>query len=391
MDTVAIIGTQWGDEGKGKIVDTISENSNYCVRFQGGSNAGHTIIANNKTFKLRLTPSGVIQGAIGIVGSGCVVNLDVLEQEITNLELPKEKLLLDNKSTLILPLYLRIDSEREEKRNKPIGTTKNGIGVAYEQKASRSAFRAEDLKNPSVWVDKARGVVTRYFSDKEAMNREVDEIITYLSHHASFFKERIKDTGEILHQAFLRGERVVIEGAQGTLLDITHGTYPFVTSSTTISGGISAGIGCALPRNSEIIGVTKAYCTRVGAGEFPSEETGEIEKLLQTKGKEIGVVTGRRRRCGWLNLDELKYAHRLNGFTQIAITKVDVLDDFEQVKVLVDGEFVAFEGWENSSNATSYSDLHPNLKKYLSYIEGQVGVKIGIVSTGPRREDTIFV
>jgi len=391
MSTVAVIGTQWGDEGKGKIVDTISESSNYCVRFQGGSNAGHTIIANNKTFKLRLTPSGVIQGAIGIVGSGCVVNLDVLEQEITSLELPKEKLLLDNKSTLILPLYLRIDSEREEKRNKPIGTTKNGIGVAYEQKASRSAFRAEDLKNPSVWVDKARGVVTRYFSDKETINREVDEIITHLSHHASFFKERIKDTGEILHQAFLREERVVIEGAQGTLLDITHGTYPFVTSSTTISGGISAGIGCALPRNSEIIGVTKAYCTRVGAGEFPSEEEGEIEKLLQTKGKEIGVVTGRRRRCGWLNLDELKYAHRLNGFTQIAITKVDVLDDFEQVKVLVNGELVAFEGWENSSNATSYSDLHPNLKKYLSYIEGQVGVKIGIVSTGPRREDTIFV
>lgn len=392
MPATAIIGSQWGDEGKGKIVDAISEESDYCVRFQGGSNAGHTIITNGQTFKLRLTPSGVLQGATGVIGSGCVVNLDVLKKEIVDLNLTEEKLILDKKSTIILPLYMKVDTLREEKRDKPIGTTKNGIGVAYEQKASRSAFRAEDLLNPDVWVDKAKNIVERYISnntDKTKVNEEVDNIVIYLSQHSLFFKDRIKDAGEILHQAFIENKRVVIEGAQGTLLDVTHGTYPFVTSSTTISGGISSGIGCALPRNSEIIGVTKAYCTRVGAGEFPSEEEGEMENLLQTKGKEIGVVTGRRRRCGWLNLDELKYAHRLNGFTQIAITKVDVLDDFETVKLMSKGKYIEFQGWSETKHVKSFESLHPNLKSYLRFIEDEVGVRVGIISTGADREDII--
>ena len=390
MSTVAVIGSQRGGEGKGKIVDSISEGSDYCVRFQGGSNAGHTIITKGQTFKLRLTPSGVIQGATGIVGSGCVVNLDVLQKEILDLKLQPHQLYLDKKATIILPLYIRVDTERESRRNKPIGTTKNGIGVAYEQKASRSAFRVEDLETPETWVDKAKNIASRYLSDKEEINEEIDNIVVYLSKHSTFFFDHIKDTGEILHQAFLEKKKVIIEGAQGTLLDISHGSYPFVTSSTTIAGGISAGIGCALPRNSEIVGVTKAYCTRVGAGVFTSEETGEIESLLQTRGKEIGVVTGRRRRCGWLNLDDLRYAHRLNGFTQIAITKVDVLDGFEKIKAMLNGEYVEFEGWDNTKHVRDYESLHPNLKEYLKFIEEKVGVKVGIISTGADREDIIL-
>ena len=329
MSVTIIIGSSFGDEGKGKITDYLSQASDFCVRFQGGANAGHTIKIQDKTYKLRLTPSGVLQGAVGILGAGTAINLGVLRKEISELGLDSNNIIIDKKATLILPCYIKEDEKKETLRKEwgetPIGTTKNGIGIAYQHKALRIAFRAEDILNPDVWVKKARVIVESLSpASKEEKTRKVEEIVTYLSVESWFWKGFIYDCGEILQEAFWEENKVVIEGAQGTLLDITHGTYPFVTSSTTISGGVSAGIGSAIPRNSEIIGVTKAYCTRVGAGEFISEADEENSNLLRTIGEEYGVVTGRNRRCGWLNLDELRYAHRLNGFTQLALTKVDV-------------------------------------------------------------------
>jgi adenylosuccinate synthase len=394
-EIIIVIGGQWGDEGKGKIVDYLSQNADFCVRFQGGANAGHTIKIQDETYKLRLTPSGVLQGALGIIGAGTVINLDVLEKEISELSLNPNNVIIDKKAILILPCYIKEDEDKEILRKEwgetPIGTTKNGIGIAYQHKALRIAFRVEDILNPDIWVKKARVIVESLSSaTKKENTKKVEDIVEYMSEKNLFWKDYIYDCGEILHEAFASDNKVVIEGAQGTLLDITHGTYPFVTSSTTISGGVSAGIGCAIPRNSEIIGVTKAYCTRVGAGEFISEAKEEYSNMLRSIGEEYGVVTGRNRRCGWLNLDELRYAHRLNGFSQLALTKVDVLDGFENVYYYMDGELKSHNGWDNTKGVISYSKLPPNLKSYIHLIEEVVGVRITIISTGSRREDTIL-
>ena len=394
MSVIIIIGGSFGDEGKGKMTDYLSQGSDFCVRFQGGANAGHTIKIQDKTYKLRLTPSGVLQGALGILGAGTVINLDVLAKEISELGLNSSNIIIDKKATLILPCYIKEDEKKEILRKEwgetPIGTTKNGIGIAYQHKALRIAFRAEDILNPDVWAKKARVIVESLSpASKEEKTKKVEEIVTYMSEKSWFWEEYIYDCGEILHEAFASGNKVVIEGAQGTLLDITHGTYPFVTSSTTISGGVSAGIGCAIPRNSEIIGVTKAYCTRVGAGEFVSEADEEDSNLLRTIGEEYGVVTGRNRRCGWLNLDELRYAHRLNGFTQLALTKVDVLDGFKSLYYYVDGELKSHPGWDDSKGETNYENLHRNLKSYIRLIEEAIGVRVTLISTGSKRENTI--
>jgi adenylosuccinate synthase len=393
---IAVIGGQWGDEGKGKIVDFLSDNADYCIRFQGGSNAGHTIIFDGNTYKLRLLPSGVLRGSKGVLGAGMAINLDVLQGEFDMLckmigyEEASKRVMIDHRAHLILPIHIQVDTEREEKSSNRIGTTRNGIGVCYEDKARRIGLRVGDLLDPSTWDEKVKLIAEAHGGYSSSLVKE--EILLKLERWRESWIPFIYDNLSVrLHEAMNGGaDKVIIEGAQGTFLDISHGTYPFVTSSTTIAGGISAGIGCALPRDAEIIGVVKAYCTRVGAGPFGLEDTGELSERLRTKGGEFGVVTGRARRCGWNSLPMLKHAQVLNGFTSLAITKVDVLDGFSEVRIGLEGDMKVFEGWDNSAGVQDYSFLHANLKEYIDYINENVA-PVSIISTGADREDTIFV
>lgn len=393
---IAVIGGQWGDEGKGKIVDFLSDKADYCIRFQGGSNAGHTIIFDGNTYKLRLLPSGVLRGAKGVLGAGMAINLDVLQGEFDMLcemlgyEEASKRVMIDHRAHLILPIHIEVDTEREEKSSNRIGTTRNGIGVCYEDKARRIGLRVGDLLDPSSWVDKAKLIAMAHGGLSAPLVQE--QIMSKLNQWRNNWIPFIYDNLSLkLHEAMNGGaDKIIIEGAQGTFLDISHGTYPFATSSTTIAGGISAGIGCALPRDVEIIGVVKAYCTRVGSGPFLLEDTGELGERLRTKGGEFGVVTGRARRCGWNSLSMLKEAQVLNGFTSLAITKVDVLDGFSEVKIGLDEGFEVFEGWDNSAGVQDYAKLHENLKEYIHYINENVA-PVSIISTGADREDTIFV
>ena len=396
MKNVVVVGSQWGDEGKGKIVDFLSDNADYCIRFQVGSNAGHTIIFGGNTYKLRLLPSGVLRGAKGVLGAGMAINLDVLQGEFDMMcemigyEEASKRVLIDHRAHLILPIHIQVDTEREEKSSNRIGTTRNGIGVCYEDKARRIGLRVGDLLDPSTWDEKVKLIAEAHGGFSASLVKE--EILLKLERWRESWIPFIYDNLSVrLHEAMNGGaDKVIIEGAQGTFLDISHGTYPFVTSSTTIAGGISAGIGCALPRDAEIIGVVKAYCTRVGAGPFGLEDTGELGERLRTKGGEFGVVTGRARRCGWNSLPMLKHAQVLNGFTSLAITKVDVLDGFSEVRIGLEGDMKVFEGLDNSAGVQDYSFLHANLKEYIDYINENVA-PVSIISTGADREDTIFV
>jgi len=324
------------------------------------------------------------------------INLDVLQGEFDMMcemigyEEASKRVLIDHRAHLILPIHIQVDTEREEKSSNRIGTTRNGIGVCYEDKARRIGLRVGDLLDPSTWDEKVKLIAEAHGGFSASLVKE--EILLKLERWRESWIPFIYDNLSVrLHEAMNGGaDKVIIEGAQGTFLDISHGTYPFVTSSTTIAGGISAGIGCALPRDAEIIGVVKAYCTRVGAGPFGLEDTGELGERLRTKGGEFGVVTGRARRCGWNSLPMLKHAQVLNGFTSLAITKVDVLDGFSEVRIGLEGDMKVFEGWDNSAGVQDYSFLHANLKEYIDYINENVA-PVSIISTGADREDTIFV
>jgi len=389
----AVIGGQWGDEGKGKIVDFLSSDADYCVRFQGGSNAGHTIIYEGETFKLRLLPSGVLQGAEVILGAGMVINLDVLYAEMREVEQRlnislEGSIHIDSRAHLVLPTHIYYDVQREEASGNRIGTTRNGIGLCYEDKARRIGIRAGDLLDLKE-IPYCVEVFLRAYEDNTLYQET--KLLDILEDWAEQWRDYIRtDMTPFLHNIFQEGKKVVIEGAQGTLLDVSHGTYPYVTSSHTIAPSIGASLGCALPRDMETIGVFKAYCTRVGSGEFVSEDLGEDGDRLQEIGKEVGVVTARRRRCGWLNLDDLIYAHQLNGFTHIALTKVDVLDGFEKVKVWYQDQMHELEGWEGSAEAKSWVELPENLQWFISFIEDNSGVSVGMVSNGADRENTLL-
>ena len=389
----AVIGGQWGDEGKGKIVDFLSSDADYCVRFQGGSNAGHTIIYEGETFKLRLLPSGILQGAEVILGAGMAINLDVLYAEMREVEQRlnislEGSIHIDSRAHLVLPTHIYYDVQREEASGNRIGTTRNGIGLCYEDKARRIGIRAGDLLDLRE-LPYCVEVFLRAYEDNTLYQET--KLLDILEDWAEQWRDYIRtDMTPFLHTIFQEGKKVVIEGAQGTLLDVSHGTYPYVTSSHTIAPSIGASLGCALPRDMETIGVFKAYCTRVGSGEFISEDLGEDGDKLQAIGKEVGVVTARRRRCGWLNLDDLIYAHQLNGFTHIALTKVDVLDGFEKVKVWYQDQMHELEGWEGSAEAKSWEELPENLQWFISFIEDNSGVSVGMVSNGADRENTLL-
>lgn len=388
MSTTAVIGGQWGDEGKGKIVDFLSEGADYCVRFQGGSNAGHTITVNDQVFKLRLLPSGVLRGSTGVLGAGMVINLDVLQSEVSYLQERgiDPKFFIDHRAHLVTPEHISNDILREKESGNRIGTTRNGIGLCYEDKARRTGIRAGDLLTD---FDSKVDVFLKSYDNSPHVKLG---LIKVLNEWKDTWAKYIRtDLTDVLYKAMhIEDKEVVIEGAQGTLLDVSHGTYPFVTSSHTIAPSIAAGIGASLPRDYNCIGVFKAYCTRVGKGGFPSEDFTEDGDALQRIGKEVGVVTKRVRRCGWLNLDDMIYANQLNGFTSIVLTKVDVLDGFSKVKVMYKGELQTLDGWDGSAKAKSWVELPENLMKFIDYIQEKTGVSVTMISNGPDRKDTLM-
>ena len=407
-----VVGIQWGDEGKGKIVDNLARDYDIVVRYQGGHNAGHTVVADGKKIGLHLVPSGILcDKVLNLIGNGVVLNAKAFLEEIAQFGEAKNRVFISPKAHLILPCHELIDKARESDEKNAIGTTCKGIGPAYTDKVGRVGFRVGDLCDIERFLarlktrwDSIQGLNLPNFSDVEVEIRD----------YAKQLKPFIKDTNAILWEAIENNKRILLEGAQGSMLDIDHGTYPFVTSSTTLTAGACSGSGIAPKDIGEVIGIAKAYCTRVGKGPFPSEDLGEDGAKLQQKGAEFGVTTGRVRRCGWFDAVAAKYTIRLNGVSKIAIMKLDVLDDFPKIKVCVgyerDGAKIAdcenfsypfnldgikpiyreFEGFSGVAGVRNFADLPKNARDYVIALEGPLGVKIAIISTSPDRNDTII-
>lgn len=422
MSVTVVIGSQWGDEGKGKIVDLLSENVDVVVRYQGGANAGHTIFVNNKKFVLHLIPSGIIRKDIlCVIGNGVVLDPSAFfeELEILNnnkIETDGRIKILPN-AHLVLPFHKIIDQLSESRTNK-IGTTGRGIGPTYVDKYSRLGIRAIDLFNSDYAfslleknLEMKNLLIEHYFKSNQIA---FDEIKNYLVEVRDKLIPFITKDPVLVSKLIEEGKKVLLEGAQGSLLDVDFGTYPFVTSSNPSIGGALTGSGISVKQIEKIYGVTKAYCTRVGEGPFPTELNDETGEALRINGNEFGATTGRPRRCGWLDLPALKYSSQINGFDYLAITKLDVLSDFDEIKICtayklndeiidyfptdvvtlskVEPVYKIFEGWKKSIQGLKrFVDLPENAKKYLSFIEENVGVKIKIISTGFDRNDSIII
>jgi len=411
-NNIFIIGTHWGDEGKGKVVDVITENASACIRFQGGHNAGHTLVIDNKKFILHLIPSGILRDNVkSVIGNGVVVSIDALLSEINDLKSNNisltNKLFISQNCHLILPTHIALDQAREAKLGKKsIGTTGRGIGPCYEDKISRKGLRFQDLQNIDLFnkklsnlMDYHNFLLKEYYKvNKIDINQVSDEIITKFQQ----IKTYIIDTDEYINDLCKKGG-VVFEGAQGTMLDIDHGTFPYVTSSNTTLSGVVSGTGVNMSLINYGLGITKAYSTRVGHGPFPSELNDDIGKKIGEIGGEIGATTGRTRRCGWLDLKVLKKAIRLNNLSGIALTKIDVLDHFDEVSICTDYgeidyetynvkdlEFIKLPGWKASTvGIKKYQDLPNNAKSYIETIERLCDIPIDIISTGPARDEII--
>jgi len=418
-----IIGAQWGDEGKGKIVDLLSAETDYVVRYQGGANAGHTLKFDDKTIVLHLIPSGMFNGdSKCIIGNGVVIDPTALVEEIKEVEELvdinlKERLFISNSAHVILPYHKVLDQVKEKNRGSDaIGTTGRGIGPAYVSKVSRIGIRMGDLLNQEELETKIKKnladintALKNVYGEPEL---DADEIISQLKEATATIKDYICNTTQILHEAIEANQPILLEGAQGSLLDVDHGTYPYVTSSSPTAGGACTGSGIPPLAITHSLGITKAYCTRVGNGPFPTELDDKDGEKLRKNGQEFGATTGRPRRCGWLDLVALKYAVRLNGMNELALTKMDVLDDFETIKVCthyeLDSETIhhfpsdsedverlkpvykSFPGWQTvTRNISSFDDLPENAKSYIQFIEEYIGVDFTIVSTGPKRTETI--
>jgi adenylosuccinate synthase len=416
VPATVIVGAQWGDEGKGKIVDLLAQRADVVCRYNGGPNAGHTIVADGETYKLRHMPSGILWGKECVIGAGCVVDPPVFVEELDDLEargVSTGRLHLSGNAHVIMPWHVAIDRAGERRLGKlRIGTTKRGIGPTYADKAMRLGIRVQDLLDPkilrqklevalaekNVWLERVYGVAPL----------ELEELAAGYEQHAQRLRPYIADTSLLVDRA-LRGERsVLFEGAHGTLLDLDHGTYPFVTSSSTLAGGAASGTGIGPTRIDDVIGVAKAYVTRVGEGPFPSEIEGPDQQRMRELGGEFGTVTGRDRRCGWLDLVALRYAVRLNGITSLALTKLDVLSAFAEIPVCVryllpDGseteEFPAHQsdfhhcrpvyetlsGWEEPLD----DELPPAARAYVERVERELGVSVSLVGTGAERERVV--
>ena len=423
MTNVAVVGAQWGDEGKGKIVDWLSERAEIVVRFQGGHNAGHTLVVGNVEYKLSLLPSGVVRGKLSIIGNGVVVDPWALVAEIDamrgkGLDITPRNLRLADNAALILPSHGALDRAREERRgDKKIGTTGRGIGPAYEDKVGRRAIRVCDLADPHALEDRVDEVLLHH----NALLRGLDapqvkrkELLASLREIAPKVLPYSDATWRILDEARRAGRRILFEGAQAAMLDVDHGTYPYVTSSNTLAGQVAAGSGIAPAAIGFVLGICKAYTTRVGSGPFPTELTDEIGQKLGDRGREFGVVTGRRRRCGWFDAVMVRQAIKMGGIDGIALTKLDVLDGFDEIKVCtayhlgdttydylpagvtaqaeIEPVYEKFAGWrESTRGARSYADLPANAIKYIRRVEELIGAPVTMLSTSPEREDTVLV
>jgi adenylosuccinate synthase len=423
MANVAVVGAQWGDEGKGKIVDWLSERAEIVVRFQGGHNAGHTLVVGNVEYKLSLLPSGVVRGKLSIIGNGVVVDPWALLKEIEvmrgkGLDISPKNLKLADNAALILPSHGALDRTREERRgDKKIGTTGRGIGPAYEDKVGRRAIRVCDLADPKALEDRVDEVLLHH----NALLRGLDapevkrgELLAALHDVGPRILPYAEPCWRLLDDARRAGHRIMFEGAQAAMLDVDHGTYPYVTSSNTLAGQVAAGSGIAPSAIGFVLGICKAYTTRVGSGPFPTELTDDIGQILGDRGREFGVVTGRRRRCGWFDAVMVRQAIKISGIDGIALTKLDVLDGFDAIKVCtayrrggrtydylpagvtaqaeIEPVYETFAGWgESTRGARSYADLPANAIKYIRRVEELIGAPVTMLSTSPEREDTILV
>lgn len=415
--SLILVGTQWGDEGKGKIVDFYSKKFDAVCRFQGGHNAGHTIYKEEEKFVLHLIPSGIFYDHVScFIGQGVILSIDSLLEEIEQLEQKginlEGKLRISRYCSLLLPLHAKIDQLREDNKNS-IGTTRRGIGPAYEDKTARRSIKAFDLEDNDLLEIKLRSLVEYYNYQIQNIHGSepfvFEDVYNELMQSYKKASKYFGDVTDTLENIYEQGGNILYEGAQGTLLDVDYGTYPYVTSSNTLA--TSVGIGSGFPKSiySDVLGVAKAYTTRVGAGPFPTELFCEEGQKIADLGHEFGATTGRPRRCGWLDLVALKYSAKLNNLTELCITKLDVLDTFEEIKVCVgykvNGEdipfksrllhkaepvYKLFKGWNCSlADCKNYDSLPDEAKEFLSYIEDYVEVKISLISNGPNREDLI--
>ncbi len=424
MANVVVVGSQWGDEGKGKIVDWLSERADVVVRFQGGHNAGHTLVIDGKVFKLSLLPSGIVRaGKKSVIGNGVVVDPWALLAEIARIEgqgvtITHDNLEIAENCSLILPLHGELDSLREDAaEGTKIGTTRRGIGPAYEDKVGRRAVRLGDLKSEQVLDERLDALLLHHNALRRGHGAaEVDkaELKAKLLDVADKLLPYSSNVWRTLNEKANRGEKILFEGAQGILLDVDHGTYPYVTSSHTCAGQASAGSGVGPGKLDYVLGITKAYTTRVGEGPFPTELDDEIGQYIGEKGHEFGTVTGRGRRCGWFDAVLVKQTVAISGITGIALTKVDVLDGLDEIKICtgykLDGELIDYlpsnsvdqarvepvyevmQGWaESTMGARSWAELPATTIKYVRRIEELIGAPVALLSTSPERDDTILV
>ena len=423
MSTVVITGTQWGDEGKGKIVDYLAQQADTVVRFQGGSNAGHTVAVNNEEYKLRLLPSGILyKGTHCVIGNGVVVDPQCMLEEMdamTAKGIDVSGIRLSNRAHVVLPYHKIIDGIGDEGRGaNKIGTTKRGIGPCYIDRDDRIGIRVCDLIDKEEFAKKLKEIlpVKNLILGKIYNHAPLDynEILKEYEGYADRLRPYVCDTIALLNEEIDAGRKILFEGAQATMLDIDYGTYPYVTASHPISGGVTVGAGVAPKKIGNVVGVVKAYCTRVGEGPFPTEQLNEIGDKLRDAGHEYGTVTGRPRRTGWLDACVVRYAGLLSGIDYMAVTRLDILDSFDEIKMCVNykynGEIIneipaslkilgavepvyeTFEGWKTDiSKIRSYDDLPENAKKYLQRMAEVTNIKIGIVSVGPNRDQTIVV
>jgi adenylosuccinate synthase len=424
MHNIAVIGGQWGDEGKGKIVDLITDRFDVVARFQGGPNAGHSVKIGEQKFSLHHIPSGIFHEKVSaVLGNGMVIDLERLWQEIDNLKASnislEGRLFISERAHVILPIHKQLDDLSEKaRRNRRIGTTKLGIGPAYQSKMNRSGIRVVDLKNRDFLKHKVKSLYEEAMSRMNWKPSEIEtqssEIAEQLFDYGKRIEQFVMDTCDYLNEKLIRGSRVLFEGAQGTLLDIDSGSYPFVTSSSTTASGISGGLGISPKWIHGIAGVFKSYTTRVGFGPFPSEEKGEVGEKIRELGQEFGTTTGRARRCGWFDAVAARYSSRINQFDGIALTLLDVLSYFDEIKICTkyryNGQIMShfpsepwvlnhlepvyevMEGWKSPiSDFRDYGNLPSKARKYIERISEVVGCEVGIISVGPERSQSIIV
>jgi len=415
MKADLIVGIQWGDEGKGKIVDRLACEYDMVCRSQGGHNAGHTIWVDGVKYALHLIPSGVLNPeAINVVGNGVVLSPESIIKEMEQFDGLEGRLFISDKAHLNLPYHALIDQAKERlKGDKAIGTTGKGIGPAYADKINRTGFRVGELLD----TKKLTASIISYFEQNRAIfdiyeipTPKEDELLAELDGYKAKLAPFITDTTQLVWKALDDEKRILLEGAQGTMLDIDHGTYPYVTSSATVSAGACTGLGINPKDIGKVTGIVKAYCTRVGNGPFPSEDLGEDGKRLGEQGHEFGTTTGRARRCGWFDAVATRHASRLNGCDELALMKLDVLDGFDEVKVCVAYEYEGkeidympsdldavkpiyktFKGWDKTEGARTFEELPPSAQEYVKVIEEISKTKVGIISTSPERDDTIIL